>query len=917
MTALAKKMKTRWISRSRQDKEAGRFTIFFVIFIVFTLLAPVIIPNTYIYAVPGGVPSNLPGGAVEYPPEEMEWYTSYSSWIQADESAQEELYQGTTGVGFNDSTGFEGINTDIDNLMKPIYWVVDLVSSVFMFIGYLFDAILSNGWGVLSEVNLSTDAVIYGRLKEGVNTNWVYFELVPNNIYGILGSMLYRFLTNVCYSVFVILFLFLLFKQATGGGDSKQKAEFKDMLEYSALMFLFFYLFPHIVDICIYLKDWLLLGTYNLFGKPDDEGIGGLARTWANLWFNGASEDSEGIFGAWYAILYMGTVCAGLFFVIDYVKTAAKQTVLFGLSPVFFVLSIKNRRLLSNLIVEIIPNIFIPLIDAILMLLPIGVARIAMAIGATTAAGIDNSLALIILILIWSIIPMRREILRLFGASGALGGSRGFGGIMAAAMMAMRMFGGRGGSSLSSGAGAGMGTAADNADLGKMYGEMSEALHSSDAGASMIRNSGIGGMERIAEEVGGVVSEQAENARELGSMDVDGIVNEAGAVGAGAGVDNLDFDNTDIGSEAGMPVFSNSTGMDDVGNITPPADYGDDLINARGANLDQLAQMENADAELTRSAASLQREIGTLESANARDSQLLGSYDSISSRIKEIDGAGTVTSEMAAERQALVGQRTAIESQFAQSRTAMGEQVPYLKSSGGHISEDIRSGIAERSKLIDVKQGELGRVNTKLAQNRQSIHSAREAENLYAKSSKHTGASGETYNSAEYKRAMQLRDIKMRYANYRNFDSGHFKDVLTPEEKMRFYTERAGRQRIERNTRVAGTVVGVAAGVGAGAVLAVGSMYGGPGTMTTAGTIGGIGIGSGVSGALSGVGRFGATHVPAGDVPGMPYSGAKSASSNKPKIDNSGADVKASKRKHVRDQNNGIKTVEAAEKGKK
>lgn len=846
MTALAKKMKTKWVSRSRQDKEAGRFTVAFAVFLLFVLLAPVIIPNTYIHAEPSGIPSNIPEDEVDYPGEEIDWNTSYYSWIQADETAQDEVYQGTTSVGFADSVGFEGMDTDIDVIFTPIYWVTNLISSLFMFIGYLLDGILSNGWGVFSEVNLSTDAVIYGRLKEGVNTNWVYFELVPNNIYGILGATLYRFLVNVGYSAFVILFMYSLLKQAIGGGDSKQKAELKDMLEYSALMFLFFYLFPHIVDICIYIKDWLLLGTYNLFGKPDDEGIGGLARTWANLWFNGASDDGEGIFGAWYAILYMGTVCAGLFFVIDYVKTAAKQTVLFGLSPVFFVLSIKNRRLLSNLMVEIIPNIFIPLIDAVLMLLPIGVARIAMAIGATTTAGIDNSLALIILILIWSIIPMRREILRLFGASGVMGGSRGFGGIMAAAMMAMRMFGGKaGGSSLSSGAGAAMGSIEDNASLGKMYGEMSEALHSGEAGASMLRSSSTAGMEGIAEEVGGMVQNQAENATDLASTDVDGIVNEAGAIGSGAVVDEQGFDmeSSGVGEEFTSPAYSADAELNDVGNITP-ADYGDDLINARGANLDDLAHMESADAELTRSAASLQSEIGALQSANAHDSQLLGSYDSISSRIKEIDGAGTVTGEMAAERQALAGQKTALESQFAQSRTVMSEQVPHLKSSGGHISEDIRSGITERSKMIDEKQGELGRVNAKLAQNRQNIHSAREAENLYAKSSKHTGASGETYNSAEYKRAMQLRDIKLKYANYRNFDSGHFKDVLTPEEKMRFYTERAGRQRIEQNSKVIGTVVGI----GAGAALAVGSLYGGPGAMAAAGMIGGGVAGSATSG---------------------------------------------------------------------
>lgn len=785
MTALAIKMKK---IHKEQNRQVCGFTTKFLIFLILALLAPIIVTSRSVYA--------------EETDTEVEETTSasYSSWIQSDPTTQE-MYAGTTDVGYKE---LELVSQDWD--FSSLTWITDIWSGGVMYLGWLIDAALSGGWGVTGKVNLSTDAIIFGRLKEGVNTNWVYFELVPNNIYGILGSTYYRYLTNVVYSVFLIVFIVCLIRQACSSGESsKKQAEFKDMLQYSALMFLFLYLFPHMVDICIYLKDWLLLGIYELFGKPDEEGIGGIARTWANLWFNGSGEGgtAAGTFGAWYAFLYLGTVCAGLFFVIDYVKTAAKQTFLFGLSPVFFVLSIKNRKLLSNLFVEIFPNIFIPVFDAMLIMLPLGTARIAMSIGATGVGGLAGALGLIILIMIWSIIPMRREVLRMFGAAGIMGGQRGLGGILAAAMMGMRMFGGRIGGGFGGGAGAGIeGSAEANAELGKMYGEMSDALHGGDIGASMLRN-GSTGMEGIAEDVVGGVGDIGEAGTELADLNATDLANDIENSVNGGGIPDEGLFGDSM-AETSMPF--GGADMEDVSNISPSMEgfNGDsDLIAARGANLESLEQLEGRQSELMGQSVALQSEIGALEAANRFDEGVLHDYE-----------------------------RAAINP----GSTGNGR---YLEDSGrGEKMDKIRGDIADRRVEIAAKELELQKTNMELSQVHKGIQDARGLENYYAKSSKHTGASGETYgSSAEYKKAQQLRDIKMKYANYKNFESNHFRDVLTPEEKMRFYTERAARLNAERGIRVASTVAGVAVG----GVVAAGAMYGGPSAMATGGIMAGMG----------------------------------------------------------------------------
>lgn len=842
MKAVAIKHKK---SYTVQEKKAGEFTIAFVIFLLLVFLAPVFITNTPIHA----------EGTDDASTEEEEEVEEggYSSWIQSDPTLSDSLYAGTTDVGY-DEIG----STPADWDFSSISWITNALSALLMFIGWIFDALLSGGWGVMSEVNLSTDAIIFGRLKEGVNTNWVYFELVPNNIYGILGTQYYRSFCNVIYSVFLIMFLYCLFRQIGAGSDSRRKAEFKEMLQYSALMFLFLYLFPHMVDICIYLKDWLLLRVYNLFGKPDEQGIGGLARTWANLWWNGYGDKgfSAGSMNWWYAILYLGTVFAGLFFVIDYVKTALKQTMLFSLSPVFFVLSIKNRRLLSNLVVEVFPNIFIPVFDAMLLMIPIGVARIAVSIGVSDSSGIPDTLGLIILIMIWSIIPMRREILRLFGASSMLGGNRGLGGIMAAAMMGLRMFGG--GRFGGAGAGSGIGFAAEGADanaaLGKMYGEMSDALHSGEVGASMLRN-GAAGLENVAEDAAGTVAnELGDSIAGAGEMSPEDIVAGAQEGISGSGMNMEDIDGS-IPSGDEIPYTPDDASMDDVANIHPDMS-DDDLIATRGANLDELTRMEEADAELMGRAATLKNEIGALESANQYDNGLLKEYDSLSSRGMELgrklssDDLDFETRTSYSKESRSVGARLKdVSNQLEQSREVLAEQVPGMSfSPTNNKVADVRAGVSERSKLIAEKQAELRRVNAEIMQNNQGIKNAKSMESYYAKSSKHTGASGETYgSSAEYKKAQQMRDIKMKYANYKNFESNHFRDVLTPEDKMRFYTERATRQRVAQGIKAASVV----AGVGVGGVAAVASLYGGPSAMATAGILSGMGT----AGATNSVGN--------------------------------------------------------------
>ena len=371
---------------------------------------------------------------------------TYDSWIQ-EENIYDSIYHGTTEVAPAEDNLWADVDEWMyesfeDTLFAPVGWAWELLTLITLGIGVIVEICLDGGAGMFDQ-NFTIDAIIYGRILEDVNTNYVRFELVENNIYGIMGATFYRFFENLCFSMFIIMILVMLVKQIFGGDEiSRKRAELKDTVTYTVLMFLFLYLMPHITDLCLFLNDWMLTEVGELIGmRTSTSAYIVSANTGLSDVYVRMAQDANNLASLFFALLYVATVFATFFFFIHYIVIAVKQTFLFAFFPFVAVFSIKNRRLLSNWCAEFFPNIFIPLIDGFLMMLPIVFSKIAMNLDMDGHRGEEMSPALfiIVVVMIWNVIPVRKEILRLLGQSGALGGQRGMGGIMAAAMMGMRM----------------------------------------------------------------------------------------------------------------------------------------------------------------------------------------------------------------------------------------------------------------------------------------------------------------------------------------------------------------------------------------------------------------------------------------------------------------------------------------------
>jgi len=431
-------------------------------------------------------------------------------------------------------------------------WIAGSIESAFSII--IKGLVVSFATALAEDLGATIDAVVYGRVATGDDVSTYHFGLEDGNVFGVVGAIIYAVIRGFVFALLAIQFLYIIgsyLLKGTGKGRSDLKTSLYDFV----FMFVMLYAIPVVVSMILYFRDALLKkvldvtqtigGSYNL-GLFDMMAVG-------------TAED----FTVAGAIVMACVAAGGIYFAYEYIRMAITQTFLFGAFPMVAFRSFSDKQIFNKWIGQFITNLFVPVIDAVGLMIVLLVQSIS---GDLMAA--NGHYRLLVVIAYLSIIPCRNSLLQLFGAPVP---NRGFS-LMAAAMVASRLLGGIGRKgntpsketkTTSSGAAAGNGSV----ETGSVNpGGGGDTLKSSNTGGS--------GLQEVGSSPGGQISSGDEQMAAQASMDGGGDVSQPlmaeNSAASGLGVTNIENDvitpsdssytgmGSEIEMEPGMEEFGGS-----------------------------------------------------------------------------------------------------------------------------------------------------------------------------------------------------------------------------------------------------------------------------------------------------------------------------------------------------------------------
>lgn len=739
--------------------------------------------------------------------------------------------------GSNDDATFaEGV---VAGLETPASWAVDIISAVIFGVGYAIDMCLSGTFetnaGVAGNIDLSLDAIIFGRVYKGVDyINWVSFELYKGNPYGVVGSYIYIILRGIMYAALPFLILWMLMKVALNG-DSKARGQLKETLIGVFAFYIIVYLLPQLFDLAQYIRDAVL----KLIGnKTGILGGAGIIDGFRNL-YDGSLLT---------AVLYVAACIISLMYVKSYIGIALQQTALFAFFPFVALMGIRDKKLYGRWISEFFVNLIIPIIDALLFVVEISLGSLAYCtitgeslIGRVldrafmaSLTGIPIGISLILLLMLGALIPSRNAILRLLGNVGVLPTRGGAGALVAAAGMAMRMMskGGAGG-----GASASATSSAEKSieALDKADASLQESFNESMRNANMLdelsqnatsdlKDSGlldIQGGDDISEQLGsggsGVIDGEeipTGSADDLSSPEtVGGDPNSE----IDSAMNNTLPDNPDV-----PDVETGVNGGTDSGEMPSPNSMDEVAIDNGGAidtNVvgDTSEAIPSGNMASSGDMAGLGIESGAIASSDPYEQFTQARGENLANMDKNLAAAEAIDGESKAFTNALNDFSTDGDTFSSQNAETLGKLSDQTRDElmsareavkNYNIGEEIKTGDfsnlddqqrAAAQKYVDA----MGKASSELLDRKEAYsNAARECiakEERFANyASTHDGFSQGQINkgkafesSADYNKMVNKENIYKKYANLKSFDSDQTKGVLSSSEKASLYRERA------------------------------------------------------------------------------------------------------------------------------
>lgn len=219
---------------------------------------------------------------------------------------------------------------------------------------------------LLQDIGASLDGIVYGRVGSGQpnKVNIYAFELRKGNPYGVTASVCYALLRGMMFIFLGIMFVFQLVKAAWSGQTAKSRDEIRSMLPSIMFKFTALFLMPHFLDVALYVRDVLLYGIKEVTSQMI---TGGATLSLSKTFLLNA--ERSGTFVD--AVMYMGTVVLTVYFVFLYVAVAIDMLICFVSFPFICILQSRKRDLIGGWIMTMFSNLMTPVIDAVLLLIPL------------------------------------------------------------------------------------------------------------------------------------------------------------------------------------------------------------------------------------------------------------------------------------------------------------------------------------------------------------------------------------------------------------------------------------------------------------------------------------------------------------------------------------------------------------------
>lgn len=270
---------------------------------------------------------------------------------------------------------------------------------------------LEESWG------MSMDSIVYGRIAHS-GTNYYGFELAKGNPYGIVGAYVYNMFRLICWVMIWCIFMGQLVKGLIFGNSVKNREEAKSSLDKFIMISLFLYLMPYAVDLMIYVRDIFLYLINSMASTVSMTGSNGAAvslEKGITDIFSGMADNS------WiWAVVFSASTVLALYFSYVYVGVALGMTIYFCLFPMVCVMSYTDKNLLNNWFKNVLSALLVPVIDSILLLLPVTVYNVVYGQGVHILAG------LLTLMICMMLIPTRRTVGQILGLNmGGIGAMAG------------------------------------------------------------------------------------------------------------------------------------------------------------------------------------------------------------------------------------------------------------------------------------------------------------------------------------------------------------------------------------------------------------------------------------------------------------------------------------------------------------
>ena len=484
---------------------------------------------------------------------------------EVDEENEDRFSQGSPWLeGADDSIYSNGVDaTEEEQDIEP-----DEPGMVEKYFSELLRNIASSLIALLEDtLGTSLDGIIYGRVGSGKpnSVNIFGFELRSGNPYGVTAAVCYSLLRSMAFVFIGIIFVATLAKSLWTGQTAQSREQIKSGIFSTAMKFSILMLMPFLFDVALYVRDVALYGVKEVTGQMV---TGGATLSLAEAFLTNAERTGRFVD----AVMYLGTILLTIYFAIIYIALAIDILIAFVAFPVLCLLHSPKRDLLGNWVMSVLSDIITPLLDAILLMVPL---LTSMMLG-----DVIRGIAVIQMIMCMLIIPARNRIKSLLGIQ-----SNERGGFLSAmGLLAMgRMIAGKAKGAVQRIAGirSDLEKSRAHGDMAKVDEEEREALLDGyDRGGSL--NKGLPDMEE--RERTDQVPEEARDSAELDgygngapeAVDLDNDMLQDGEQNDLAGMDEITED-TEIPKNAGMEMNETETEPAQDDTSEAPARTGESL----------------------------------------------------------------------------------------------------------------------------------------------------------------------------------------------------------------------------------------------------------------------------------------------------------------------------------------------------